>query len=45
VRRAEGLDRAWLESGRYELEVASERVPCVLHMAPLYDPKMLRIKA
>lgn len=45
VRRADGLDRAWLESGRYELEVATERVPCTLHLGPLYDQKMLRIKA
>ncbi len=44
VRRSDGLDRAWLESGRYKLEVATERVPCTLHLAPLYDPKMLRIK-
>jgi 4-methylaminobutanoate oxidase (formaldehyde-forming) len=45
VRRAVGLDRPWLEAGRYELEVATGRVPCTLHLAPLNDPKMLRIKA
>jgi 4-methylaminobutanoate oxidase (formaldehyde-forming) len=45
VRRADGLDRAWLESRHYELEVATDRVPCTLHLAPLYDPKMLRVKS
>jgi 4-methylaminobutanoate oxidase (formaldehyde-forming) len=45
VRRADGLDRAWLDSGHYELEVATERVPCTLHLGSLYDPKMLRTKA
>jgi sarcosine dehydrogenase len=45
VRRAEGVTTEWLKSGRYELEVASERVPAELHLAPLYDPAMARIKA
>ena len=31
--------------GRYELEVANRRVPARIHLAPLYDPKMARIKA
>jgi hypothetical protein len=29
----------------HELEVATERVPATLHMRPLYDPAMTRIKA
>ena len=45
VRRPEGLTRDYLLAGRYELEVATERVPCALHLEPLYDPKMARIKA
>jgi len=44
VRRAEGLDRRWLEAGRYELEVAAERVPCTIHFKPLYDPGMARMR-
>jgi sarcosine dehydrogenase len=35
----------WLKSGRYELEVASERLPAEIHLAPLYDPAMVRIKS
>ena len=38
VRNAEGVSDAFLRSGRYELEVATERVPATLHMGPLYDP-------
>ncbi len=38
VRRDGGVDRAYLEAGSYELEVACERVPCRLHFGPLYDP-------
>jgi sarcosine dehydrogenase len=45
VRRAEGVTAAWLEGGRYELEVAASRVPAEMHLAPLYDPAMARIKA
>ena len=44
VRRPEGLSREYLLAGSYELEVATERVPCEIHLAPLYDPKMARIK-
>jgi 4-methylaminobutanoate oxidase (formaldehyde-forming) len=39
------VDRAYLEQGRYELEVATERVACELHLGPLYDPKMERVKS
>ena len=45
VRRPEGLTREYLLAGRYELEVATERVPCELHLGSLYDPQMARIKA
>jgi sarcosine dehydrogenase len=45
VRRAEGINRDYLLSGRYELEVASERVPAEIHLRPLYDPDGLRVKA
>jgi 4-methylaminobutanoate oxidase (formaldehyde-forming) len=44
VRNAEGVPTDWLTAGRYELEVATERVPAAIHLAPLYDPKMERIK-
>ena len=45
VRRPEGVTREYLQSGSYELEVATERVPCKLHLGPRYDPTMVRIKA
>jgi 4-methylaminobutanoate oxidase (formaldehyde-forming) len=45
VRQADGIADSWLETGRYELEVATERVPAALHLAPLYDPKMERVRA
>jgi 4-methylaminobutanoate oxidase (formaldehyde-forming) len=44
VRDAAGVDRDYLQSGQYELEVATERLPCDLQQGPLYDPKMLRMK-
>ena len=45
VRRAEGVDREYLLAGRYELEVATERIPCSIHLEPLYDPRMERVRA
>ena len=40
-----GVDTAYLQSGSYELEVASERVPALLHLAPLHDPTNASIRA
>ncbi|UCH75471.1 MAG: FAD-dependent oxidoreductase [Rhodospirillales bacterium] len=45
VRNAAGVTLEDVLSGAYELEVATERVPCEVFLAPLYDPKMARIKA
>ncbi len=45
VRNPQGVDLAYLQSGEYTLDVASVRVPAQLHLAPLYDPKLLKIKA
>ena len=45
VRNPDGVDQAWLTSGRYELEVASARVPATLHLAALHDPENRRIRA
>jgi 4-methylaminobutanoate oxidase (formaldehyde-forming) len=44
VRNAEGVDHDYLTSATYELEVASERLPCELQLQALYDPKMLKLK-
>jgi 4-methylaminobutanoate oxidase (formaldehyde-forming) len=40
-----GVDRDYVLSGRYELEVATERVPADVFLDPLYDPTMARIKS
>ncbi|SHE63256.1 4-methylaminobutanoate oxidase (formaldehyde-forming) [Litoreibacter ascidiaceicola] len=45
VRSDELIDANYVMDGDYELEVATERVPCTVHMAPLYDPIMERVKA
>ncbi len=45
TRNPAGVTREWLQAGRYELEVATERVPCELHLKPLYDPGMERVKS
>ncbi len=45
VRRVDGVDNEWLCTGNYELEIASTRVACTLHLEPLYDPRMERVKS
>lgn len=45
VRCTGGVDRDYLLAGSYELEVATDRVSCEIHLQPLYDPKMERIKS
>ena len=44
VRNADGVDIAFVESGDYELEVSTKRVKARVHMTPLYDPEMARIR-
>ncbi|MEM9104281.1 MAG: FAD-dependent oxidoreductase [Pseudomonadota bacterium] len=44
VRDENGVDPDYLMSGRYELEVATEKVPCTPHLRPLHDPAMARMK-
>jgi 4-methylaminobutanoate oxidase (formaldehyde-forming) len=45
VRHPDGVTEDFVVSGRYELEVASERVPAEVTLAPLHDPQNLRVKA
>src|SRR5262245_2452645 len=45
VRNADGVTDAMLESGSYELEIASERIACALHVGPLYDPRGTRVRS
>jgi 4-methylaminobutanoate oxidase (formaldehyde-forming) len=45
VRNADGVSDEFLAAGKYELEVATLRVPAKLHTGVLYDPAMSRIKA
>lgn len=40
----DGLDADFVMSGSYELEVATKRIACAVHLAPLFDPGMERIK-
>jgi 4-methylaminobutanoate oxidase (formaldehyde-forming) len=37
-------DAAWVAAGRYEIEVAGERIPASASIAPPYDPGSLRVK-
>jgi 4-methylaminobutanoate oxidase (formaldehyde-forming) len=45
VRNPDGVTADYVLSGSYQLEVASELVPCLVTLAPLFDPTGARIKA
>nr|WP_325248662.1 FAD-dependent oxidoreductase [Amylibacter sp.] len=45
VRSADVIDKDYVMAGDYELEVATVRVPAKITLAPLYDPKMDRVKS
>ncbi|CAM5775037.1 FAD-dependent oxidoreductase [Labrys miyagiensis] len=45
VRDPQGVDRDYVLSGSYELEVATERVKAEVFLEPPYDPRMERVKA
>ncbi|MFM8001130.1 MAG: aminomethyltransferase family protein, partial [Actinomycetota bacterium] len=45
VRRAEGVTADFVTSGKYELEVATQRVPAEVSLAPFYDPEMSKVKS
>jgi 4-methylaminobutanoate oxidase (formaldehyde-forming) len=45
VSNDDGLaDRAFVENGEYEVEVACERVPATVSLAPFYDPRSERVR-
>jgi 4-methylaminobutanoate oxidase (formaldehyde-forming) len=39
------IDAAWLNQGRWEVDIAGRLYPAVVSLRPLYDPQMQRIKA
>ena len=43
VRNPKGVDKDYLISGNYEIEIASVRFPCKLELNPLYDPNKERM--
>ena len=44
VKHPDGVDADFVNSGRYEIEVACERIPARASLRPLYDPKAERVR-
>lgn len=44
VRNPAGVTADYVLSGQYELDVATQRVPCAVTLTPLYDPSNARVK-
>jgi 4-methylaminobutanoate oxidase (formaldehyde-forming) len=41
----EPVTPAWLQAGKWEVEIAGKRYPAVVSLKPLYDPEMKKIRA
>lgn len=44
VRNPDGVDLEYLKTGKYELDIATKRVPATLSLTSLYDPEMKKVK-
>ncbi len=42
--RGEPVTNEWIERGRYEVEVAEERIPARVSLRPFYDPRSERVR-
>ena len=40
----EPINKAYIENGTWEVEIADQRYPCQVKLSPFYDPKNTRIK-
>jgi len=45
VSHPDGVDAAFVQSARWELEIATERVPATAHLESPYDPTSARVRA
>ena len=44
VQADEPIDPAWLDRGRWEVDIAGRRYPAIASLRPLYDPKSERVR-
>ena len=44
VAHPDGVDTAFVQAGRWELEIATERFPAAARLEPLYDPTSARVR-
>jgi 4-methylaminobutanoate oxidase (formaldehyde-forming) len=44
IEAGEQVNQAWIDAGKWEVDVAGKRVPAIASMKPLYDPTNERVK-
>ncbi len=44
IEAGEPIDQAWIDAGKWEVEIATQLYPAVVSLRPMYDPKNDRIK-
>ena len=45
IRSKDTINKDFVLNGKYELEIATKKIPCNVHLSPLYDKEMNKIKS
>ena len=45
IRSKDAINKDFVLNGKYELEIATKKIPCNVHLSPLYDKEMNKIKS
>jgi 4-methylaminobutanoate oxidase (formaldehyde-forming) len=45
VEADEPIKKAWVEAGKWQIEIAGVRHAAIASVSPMYDPKLLRVKS
>jgi 4-methylaminobutanoate oxidase (formaldehyde-forming) len=44
IEAGQPIDQAYLDAGRWEIDIAGKKYPAIASLRPLYDPQMKRVK-
>jgi 4-methylaminobutanoate oxidase (formaldehyde-forming) len=44
IEAGEPINKAYIQEGEWEIDIAGKRYPAEVSIRPMYDPKMERIK-
>jgi 4-methylaminobutanoate oxidase (formaldehyde-forming) len=45
IETEEPIDQAYIDAGKWEIDIAGKMYPAIVSLSPLYDPGMEKIKS